>query len=45
MSRFNRMLEDLSREKSGRSPEEHKEMWVLLSALTVVVVFCFVAST
>ncbi len=44
MSRFNRMMEDLfSREHPGRSPEERKEMWVLLSALTVVVVFCFVA--
>jgi hypothetical protein len=42
---FNRRLEDLlSQERPrGRSFEERKETWVLLGALTLVVMFCFVA--
>jgi hypothetical protein len=42
---FNRRMEEvLSRDRSsGRGSDERKEMWVLLSALTVVVIFCFVA--
>lgn len=42
---FNRRLEDLlERERQpARSGEDRKETWVLLSALAVVVMFCFVA--
>jgi hypothetical protein len=41
---LSRRLEDvLTRDRPARAAEDRKEMWVLLSALTVVVVFCFVA--
>ena len=41
---FNRRIEDLlDRERPPARPEDRKETWVLLAALAVVVMFCFVA--
>ena len=44
MARFNRCVEDLlQRERPPGRSEDRKETWVLVAALTVVVVFCLVA--